>query len=135
MTALAKDFLRVHKDFDTLSIPVKASTTIYKGSLVGVDATGYAVPMSDTSGLRMMGVATAGVDNSAGSSGDLNVKLDVQKVQKMACASATQAWVGVNVYAVDDNTVALIATTTNGILVGVVTKFISATQVEVYTGI
>lgn len=36
---------------------VKASNTIYAGSLVAIDATGYAVPASDASGLLVVGRA------------------------------------------------------------------------------
>ena len=131
--ALTEDVLRTHKIFDTTSIPVKETTTIYKGSLVGVDATGYAIVMADTAGIRFAGVAIDGVDNSSGSSGDLNVTVDNLKVQKITCSGATQAWVGAMMYAVDDDTVALIATTTNDIIVGVCVGYISATQVWVYT--
>ena len=131
--ALTEDVLRTHKIFDTTVIPVKETTTIYKGSLVGVDATGYAIVMADTAGIRFAGVAIYGVDNSGGSSGDLNVTVDNLKVQKITCSGASQAWVGSMMYAVDDDTVALIATTTEDIIVGVCVGYISATQVWVYT--
>lgn len=131
MTALAKNYVRTHKEFNELSVPVKASTKIWKGAMVGVDATGYAIEMVDTAGVKFLGVAIDEADNSSGSSGDIEVKLQMNVRIKIACSSADQTWVGKKAYAVDDNTVALENTVTNNRLVGMVTRFISATQIEV----
>lgn len=57
----------------TLALPVAASTKIYAGTLVAVDANGYAVPASDTASLKVVGRCEALADNSAGSAGDIRV--------------------------------------------------------------
>jgi hypothetical protein len=45
-----------HKNDDVAAYQVKAATTIYKGALVAVDATGYVVPAVGTA-VRVVGVA------------------------------------------------------------------------------
>lgn len=57
----------------TGNYPVAAATLIFLGTLVALDASGNAVPASDTAGLRVIGRAEHTVDNSAGAAGDLNV--------------------------------------------------------------
>jgi hypothetical protein len=133
MAALTKDVLKTHRQRpDRYSIPVKASTTIYKGGLVAVDATGYAIPGADTAALVIMGVAdSAGNDNSSGASGAINVQVEFGKVVRFVASAATQAWVGQPALVVDDQTVA-IAGTVNAIKVGKVLQVDSATSVWVY---
>ena len=62
MTALAKDFQR--KSMGSTAVvsrgfacPVAASTTIYKGAFVALNASGYLVPASANRNLRIVGVA------------------------------------------------------------------------------
>lgn len=132
MSALTANTNRDNRVTEQEAIPVAASAHIYKGGLVAVVvASGYATPGADTAGLRIVGVAENEANNSSGASGDVSVPVRRNRVEKFACASATQAWVGNLVYAVDDNTVALAATTTNDIVVGTVVKFESATAVWV----
>lgn len=105
---------------------------VFAGALVSVVvATGYGIKSGDTAGHKFVGVADKTVDNSAGAAGAKKVRVWANGVFDFACASADQTWVGLKVYAVDDQTVALVATTTNDVLVGVVTEFVSATKVFV----
>lgn len=93
--------------------PVKAATTIYAGALVAVDANGLAVPGSTATTLKGLGRAEQTVDNSAGASGDLNVRVGrgIYRFDNSADADAiTLSDVGADCYIVDDHTVAL----TNG---------------------
>lgn len=93
--------------------PIAASTTIYAGSLVGLNASGYLVPMAATSTLICVGVASTrgGLDrwdNSAGANGDLNVEVfeGVHRFGNSAGADAIGVTeVGKACYAVDDQTV------------------------------
>jgi len=110
---------------------VAASTDILAGALVAVNAAGYAVNAADTASTKVVGIADKTSKNTAGAAGAKTVRVWATGVIDLACASATQAWVGQKVYAVDNQTVALAATTTNDILVGVVTEFVSATKVFV----
>ncbi|HEY0868186.1 MAG TPA: hypothetical protein VGE01_12445 [Fimbriimonas sp.] len=51
-----------------------SNVKIYKGALVALNTSGYAVPITHgTASLKFIGVATETVDNSAGSAGDKSV--------------------------------------------------------------
>lgn len=104
---------------------------VFKGANVSFNTSGYAKLAADTASEKFAGVAYETVDNSGGSAGDKSVRIFTSGVFSMACSSATQAWVGQTVYAVDDNVVALAATTTNDIPVGTVVAYVSATEVLV----
>lgn len=105
---------------------------VFAGALVSVvTATGYAQRSGDTTGHKFVGVADKTVDNSAGAAGAKKVRVWATGVIDLACSGADQTWVGAKVYAVDDQTVALAATTTNDVLVGIVTEVVSATKVFV----
>lgn len=108
-----------------------AAVEIVKGSNVAFNTAGYATKAADTASFVFAGVAMEGKDNSSGAVGDDYVRVWKEGVFDMNCASATQAWVGQDVFAVDDNLVALAATTTNDVRVGTVVKFNSATSVRV----
>lgn len=49
-----------------LALPVKGATTIYQGSLVAVDANGYAIPAKKAAGLASAGRAETTVENQGG---------------------------------------------------------------------
>lgn len=75
MSALTNDRDTVRKEGKYASYPVKDGAVIYAGGMVCIGADGYAVPASDTAGLKFMGVARAYADNSAGVSGSLQVEV------------------------------------------------------------
>ena len=49
-----------------IALPVKGATTIYQGSIVAVDATGYAIPGKKATGLKAAGRAEETVGNKGG---------------------------------------------------------------------
>lgn len=104
---------------------------VFKGSNVNFGANGYGKKSSDTASESFAGVAMETVDNSDGSAGDKYVRVWAEGVFSMNCSGASRAWEGKDVYAVDDNLVALAATTTNDVRVGKVVKYVSATEVRV----
>ena len=122
MTALAAATERKHKHAQNIvSYKVAASTVIHKGALVCINASGYAIPGADTAGIKFVGVATETVDNSSGSNGTLSVRVAKEYLGKFAkSGSITIANLGTEVTIVDDNTVALAATTTNDIPAGLI---------------
>lgn len=124
-TIAREDF---RKDDELTTYPVKASTKIYKGALVGVDASGYVTPAAPTS-KRVCGVAYETVDNSGGSNGLLNIRVIRKGSFQFNTSGLTIANIGDKVYVTDDNTVQTSSTST--IQVGVVTEFINATTVRV----
>ena len=119
MTALTENRYTKHRDGLITAHQVKAATAIYKGSLVCADSTGYAVPGADTAGYTFLGIALEDADNSAGSNGDLSVRVQALGVFSFAkSGSITIADTGASLYIADDQTVALAATTTNDVLAG-----------------
>ncbi len=128
MTALSSDRLTSYREGIELDFPVAANTKIYAGSMVCVDADGYAAPAADTSGYLFLGVALEQVDNSAGADGAKNVRVRRTGVFEFDAASITQAMVGDPMYAVDDQTFDDAAGPTNDIKVGILVKYGSATK-------
>lgn len=97
------------KDGELVPVPVAAGARIYAGTMVVVNAAGYAVPGSTATGLAYLGRADDGVDNSAGAAGAAVVLVRRGKVFKYGNAAAdpvTQASFGRLAYIVDDQTVA-----------------------------
>ena len=60
---------------DEFDYPVAASTICYQGGLAAIDASGNAVPASNTVGLTVVGRFEETVDNSDGEAGDLTVRV------------------------------------------------------------
>lgn len=111
MAALTADRYTKHRDGLITAHPVKASTEVFKGSLVCVDATGYAVPGADSAGLTFVGVAIEGADNSAGASGAISVRVQTMGVFSFAKGgSETQADVGTALNISDSQTVTVDST-------------------------
>lgn len=90
--------------------PCKAAsaTRIYKGSLVALDANGYARPL--VAGDRFVGLAYEEKDNSSGSNGDLSGRISTIGDFGHALAGATVADLGRPVFASADDTLTFTAT-------------------------
>lgn len=118
MAATTTDRNTYHKQiYLQRSVAVKAATSIPKGVLVAVDATGYAVNASDAANLKVVGVSWEAVDNSDGASGDLRIKVEEGVFALGVAGDLTVADVGKKVYVSDNQTVAE-ATGTNSIVAG-----------------
>ncbi len=100
-------------DQELRAIPVKGSTKIYKGALVGLTS-GYARGL--VAGDAFAGIAYEEVDNTAGSDGGKLVRVFTLGDFEHALGSASRANNGAAVYASDDATLTL--TSTNNSLVG-----------------
>jgi hypothetical protein len=100
-------------DQELRTVPVKASTHIYKGALVGLTG-GYARGL--VAGDAFAGIAYEEADNSGGSDGTISVRVFTLGDFEHALASASRANNGAAVYASDDATLTL--TSTNNSLVG-----------------
>ena len=125
MSALTRDRATPYREGIEVEYPVAANTKIYAGSLVCVNAAGYAVPAADTSGYRFAGVALEQVDNSDGGK---NVRVRRAGVFEFDAVSITQDMVGAAMYAADDHTFDDAAGPTNDIKVGLLVKYVSATK-------
>ena len=109
MTALTQDRNTLRRNGDQIEPPVAASTKIYGGSIVCINASGYAVPGATSTTLKAAGVAEDRADNSAGIAGDIRVRLSKgpHKFNNSTAADAiTLADIGADCYIVDDQTVA-----------------------------
>jgi Uncharacterized conserved protein (DUF2190) len=131
MSALTNDRDTVRKEGNYASYPVKGGAVIYAGAMVCIGADGYAVPASDTAGLKFMGVARAYVDNSAGASGSLQVEVWRRGCFNLAASGMALSNAGDDVYALDDQTVGLTSASTNHIKCGVISEYVSAASVYV----
>ena len=49
-----------------IALPVKGATTIYQGSIVAIDANGYAIPGKKATSLKAAGRAEETVENKGG---------------------------------------------------------------------
>lgn len=108
-------------------LPVATGVKIYAGSLVCLNADGYAIPAADTAGFRLAGVSREYVDNSSGANGALSVQVWRDGVFDFAAAGMGADDVGKPVFIADDQTVAL--TSTNAVGAGIISEVESATKV------
>lgn len=104
----SKDCLITEAIGEEISYPVKASTSIYKGSAVAIEA-GYALPLTD--GLRFAGIASFQAINTTaagvGSAGQISVKVRRKIKMRVYLDNVNKYMIGAVVYAVDDNTFTL----------------------------
>lgn len=129
MTALSADRKTNYREGVEMEHPVAAAVTIYAGSLVCLDASGYATPGADAAGVKFLGVAQESADNSSGSAGDVNVRVRRKGVFYLAASGMALTDVGTAAYVADDQTVA--KSTSNSVACGKIVQWVSATEVGV----
>lgn len=71
---MARDTAEIAQGAKYLSLPVKGSTTIYQGSMVALDSSGYAIPGKKATGLTAAGRAEETVTNS-GADGAVSIRV------------------------------------------------------------
>lgn len=114
--------------------PVAGGVKIYRGGMVCLNASGYAVPAADAPDYKFAGIAVDSVDNSSGSDGDVYIRVIRKGTFAVSKDSPALTDIGENAYVVDDETVST-AATTNNILAGIVVDIdISAGEVWVEIG-
>lgn len=109
MTALTQDRNTLRRDGNQIEPPVAAATRIYGGSIVCINTSGYAVPGSTLTTLKVAGVAEDRADNSGGAAGDIRVRLRKGPhcfANSVSADLITLADIGSVCYIVDDQTVA-----------------------------
>ena len=119
------------RDSDKGSIPVAATKVLPANGLVFRTDTGFATDVIASGANPFMGIAEKMADNSAGAAGDINVEVwrEGQFLLPFTGATLTQADIGKNVYATDNNVLTL--TEENRSFVGVMTEFVTATSAYV----
>lgn len=123
MVALTKDRNTVRRDGVQFNDPVAASTRIFAGSLMCLNAAGFAVPGSTSTTLKARGVAQEQVDNRDGAAGDLRIESRrgvFPFVNSTSTDEITRADIGATAYIVDDQTVAKTSATNTRSVAGVI---------------
>lgn len=133
MADLIKAALRTNKTIQRFhEAEVKAGEKFYEGAIVCRDSTGLAVNGADTAGYEVLGIATNNqADNTNGIDSEINIELYVNQVHWFTTSGADNTWIGKDVYAVDNNLVAITGVN-NWVKVGRVVRVESATKVWVY---
>lgn len=126
MTTLAAVALREFQLDSQEEYPVIATDIIYQGAAVGENGSGYARPLN--AGDPFLGFAIATADNSAGAAGAVNVTVRTEGRIRLTVAGATAVTANDRpiVYASDDNTFTLTASTNSRI--GRVQRWIASTD-------
>jgi hypothetical protein len=127
--ALTADLKMDYREGVETEFAVINADIIYGGSLVCVNAAGYALPGSDTAGLTFVGIAQERVDNSLGSAGDKNVIVRRRGLFRMTFHTAISiANVGDKVFIYDDESVDVTANVTHKIFCGIIATYIDTTH-------
>ncbi len=128
MAALTADRDAQRQEGELISYPVAGSTTIYKGSIVCDNGSGYATPGTESTN-AFLGFAFEQVANSSATAGAKSIKVWKKGSFVVNKASAGQTDIGTLMYIRDDNTVAASTTNSNG--VGYVVEVPSSSTVRI----
>lgn len=109
MAALTEPRTTAKRDGKTFGRAMATAKKIYEGSLVCLNATGFATPGAVATTLKADGLAIETVDNTGGADGDKTVRVEkgtFRFANSAAGDAITQADIGGTAYIVDDQTVA-----------------------------
>lgn len=125
--AVTSNQLTKMQDGDKVSIPVAASTNIYQGTLVYINASGYADDDTATGVNAFAGIAISQADNSSGSNGDIEVEVWTEGNFELTGSGFAQTDVGMPIYADDNYTLSLTLGATS-VRVGTIKRYVSSTK-------
>ena len=112
---------------------VAAAVRIFDGAIVAIvnpDTDGFLTPASNVLNHQVVGIAIEEANNLSGANGDEEVRVRIDGAIGLFAGTAFDANdVGVQVYALDDQTVT--KAVGNAVFVGKIAKFVSSTQVWV----
>ena len=129
MTATTADINIINKSRGLQSYPVAAATTIYQGSFVALDASGYLISATGVVTQKFVGIASEGVDNSAGAAAAKYCKVYTGgQLFKVITSGAALAYVGQPVWISDNQTVSFTPANMFG---GYCTEYVSATAIYI----
>lgn len=126
MAVTANQLIKM-QDGDKVSIPVAASTRIYQGTLVFINASGYADDDTATGVNAFAGIAVAEADNSSGSNGDIEVEVLVEGDFELTGTGFAQTDVGMPIYA-DDNYACVLSLGSTSVRIGTIVRYVSSTK-------
>ncbi len=128
MTTLAVDRAVIRTVGPENSIPIIADDIVFEGAMVGDNAAGYGRPLE--AGDKFVGHSIKKVNNTGGSAGDKNIQLLAGRYRLTVALVGVITDVGQPVYASDDAVITFAAGDGNS-YVGVISRYVSATQMEV----
>ena len=109
------------------SYPVAASTNIYEGTLVFINASGYADDDTATGVNGFAGIAVAQADNSSGSAGNKWVEVYTEGDFELTGSGFAQTDVGMPIYA-DDNYACVLSLGSTSVRIGKIVRYVSSTK-------
>jgi predicted RecA/RadA family phage recombinase len=109
------------------SYPVEEATRIYQGTLVFLNAAGYACDVTATGVNAFIGIAVGEADNTNGADGAIEVEVWTEGDFELTLTGGAQAEVGSPVYA-DDNYALVVALGATSVRVGRIVRHISSTK-------
>lgn len=127
MAALSADRDTARRNGDQFSYPVEAATTIFKGSMVALNAAGNLVPFGVATTLKFCGRADQHIANP-GAAGDQVCEVRQGEFlwdNSTSGDAITKAAIGTNCYGVDDHTVALTSASSTRSVAGVIVDVIA----------
>ena len=127
MTGLTNDANRSYELGDINQLPIKGGAIIYEGAAVGSNSSGYAKPI--TNGDKFCGFADEKIDNSGGGDGAKTVRIRKKGSILLDISGITLADINKSVYATDDNTFTLSAT--SAVYIGQISRIDSSGVVVV----
>lgn len=113
-----------------VSVPVEEAVRLYQATLFFINAAGYAVPTTGSGANRFGGVVIEEADNSSGADGEIRVEACKDGEFLLVGSGFSQASVGRAAYASDNFTIAA-GPVANGVYIGEITEYVSATKVYV----
>ena len=125
--AVTANQLITRQDGCRRSYPVAASTRIYEGTLVFVNAVGNADDDTATGVNAFVGVAIKEADNSSGAAGDVNVEVYTSGDFELTGTGFALTDDGMPVYA-DDNYALVLALGATSVRIGTIVKNVSSTK-------
>jgi hypothetical protein len=128
MCALSSARETDRKPGDLIAYGVAANGKPYKGGLVMLNASGYAIAGANTTACLSLGVAYESIDNTGGANGAKSVRVWRTGIHPFAIAAAAVTDIGKLVYISDDLTVTL---TAGHVLAGRIAEVYSSTSVGV----
>jgi hypothetical protein len=126
MAVTANQVIKVQEG-DRRSYPVEESTRIYQGTLVYVNAAGYACDVTATGVNAFVGIAVAEADNTSGADGAIEVEVYTEGDFELTGTFNSITDVGMPAYG-DDNYAVVVALGASSVRIGRVVRFVSTTK-------
>jgi hypothetical protein len=126
MAVTANQVIKVQEG-DRRSYPVEENTRIYQGTLVYVNAAGYACDVTATGVNAFVGIAVAEANNTGGADGAIEVEVYTEGDFELTGTFNSITDVGMPAYG-DDNYAVVVALGATSVRIGRVVRFVSTTK-------